>query len=102
MAQQTLTQMRDLFEQEASLADKQALLQRVYDSGESMLFEGALNWTIELPEDDRIAEGDAESMDDAIQAILASLRLFEEHYGTETPVRLAFQAFDVQQQDTQS
>lgn len=100
MTQQTLKQMQGLFEQEVPLADKQAQVEHVYKRGACMLFSGALNWTIELPEEDRLAEGHAESMDDAVQAMLASLRLFERHYGDVTPVRLTVQALGVQEQDS--
>lgn len=83
-----LDPIREIFAQSGPLADKLDALERLYDSGDSMLFDGRLYWSVELLAETRRVEGESESMDDAVQSMLATLRLFAQHYGSDTPVQL--------------
>lgn len=63
-----------------SLGDKRLEAERLLQSGDTTLFEGAVRWRILLTEEDKLMKGRSESVDAAFSDILSCLKfLSEEH-----------------------
>jgi hypothetical protein len=56
------------------LSDKSAEIAAVRRAGDSMLFDGAVAWTILLPEEDKRMRGASESLDAALADMHACLK----------------------------
>lgn len=60
-----------------TLADKKAELEQLRANGDTMLFDGAVDWTLFLSDSERRMSGYALSLDEAFEDIIACLTLAE-------------------------
>jgi hypothetical protein len=74
-----------------TLQEKRAALAALRDSGESTLFEGAVDWSIFVSESDRRLSGGSASLDDAFADILACLAHLSADTAAESEILLAVQ-----------
>lgn len=77
-----------------TLAAKRAEMAGLRERGDSMLFEGAINWNIFLTDSDRRLSGASESLDHAFADMIACLDHLALDTDGATPVQLAVQLTD--------